>query len=307
MSSPREQAALWFTRLLDVPEHHPDRDRFDSWLRADPRHRTEYQAFCDLWGDLGSTLKTENLAQQMEKHSGRRTFLRTGLLGLAGLIVGGLSWRHRVGRDVYEQQFQTAKGERQRHHLPDGSELSLGADTRIHLRFDGQRRQLSVLQGEAIFEVAHDIHRPFVVDGGLARVTVLGTRFVVNRLPDRLRVSVERGKVQIDADASSLQLNPKEVAQIVRGDVLRRLTLPADNAFAFERGRLVFTKADLSEIAESLSRYRERPVVNIPGKKSPLITAVVQLSDIDSFLSALPAVAPVDITHLDAGTQLRAR
>jgi len=307
MSSPREQAARWFTRLLDLPEHHPDRARFDCWLREDPRHRAEYQAFCELWGDLASTRKTETLAQQMEKHRGRRTFLRTGLLGLAGLMVCGLSWRHWANRGVYEQQFQTAKGERQHHRLPDGSRLSLGADTRLHVRLDGQLRQIFMLQGEAIFEVARETDRPFVVDGGLAQVTVLGTRFVVNRLPDRLRVSVEHGKVQVDADTSSLQLSAGDVAQIVRGDALRRLTLPADNAFAFERGRLVFTKADLSEIAESLSRYRERPVINIPGKKSPLITAVVQLSDIDSFLAALPAVAPVQIHQLEAATQLQAR
>ncbi|MEQ7921756.1 FecR domain-containing protein [Xanthomonas sp. WHRI 1810A] len=306
MSCAREQAAFWFTRLLDVPDDHQDRARFDHWLRADPEHRAEYQAFCELWGDLASTRKTETLAQQMEHHRGRRRFLRSGVLGLAGMVIAGFSWRH-GSADVYECQLSTAKGERQHHHLPDGSGLSLGADTRIHVRYDGLQRQLFLLQGEAIFDVARDVERPFVVDGGLARVTVLGTRFVVNRLHDRLRVSVERGRVQVDAEPSRLQLNAGDVAQIVRGDSLRRLTLPADNAFAFARGRLIFTKADLSEIADSLSRYRDGPVINVPGKPSPSITAVVQLTDIDSFLAALPAIAPVEITQLAGTTQMRAR
>jgi transmembrane sensor len=305
MSSPREQAARWFTRLLDIPDDHPERARFDSWLRADPRHRAEYQAFCELWGDLGSTRKIETLAQQMEKHSGRRRFLRNGVLGLAGLLVAGVAWRQWASRGIYEAQLQTAKGERQRHRLPDGSELSLGADTRIQVRYDGERRQVFLLQGEVIFEVARAPERPFVVESGLARVTVLGTRFAVNRLHDRLRVCVERGRVSVADEHSSLQLGAGEVAQITRGGGLQNLALPASDGFAFERDRLVFTRADLSEIADSLSRYRERPVTAAKGSKSPSITAVVQLNDIDSFLAALPKIAAVQVVQLNGSTQLR--
>jgi transmembrane sensor len=307
VSSPREEAARWFTRLLDAPDDHPDRAQFDHWLRADPQHRAEYHAFSELWGDFTSTRKTQALAQVMEKRSGRRRFLRNGVLGLTALIVGGFSWRYWRDQNLYEQQFHTARGERQRHRLPDGTELFLGADTRIQVRYDGMRRQLYLLNGEVIFDVAHAPGRPFVIDAGQARVTVLGTRFVVNRLDDRVRVSVERGKVQVDGDNSSLQLTGGQVAQIVRDDILRAMTLPAGNAFAFERGRLIFSQADLSEIAESLSRYRERAVHAVSDKKSPLITAVVQLADIDSFLAALPKIAAVQVDQRDGITQLRAR
>lgn len=307
MSSPREQAARWFTRLLDVPDDHPDRARFDIWLRADAQHRIEYQAFCELWGDFTSTRKTQALAQSMETRSSRRTFMRNSLLGLGGLLVGGLAWRYwgRIG--VYEQQFYTRWGEQQKQRLPDGSELVLGANTRVQVRYEGLQRQVFVMQGEVIFDVVHAADRPFVVDAGLARVTVLGTRFVVNRLDDRLRVSVERGKVQVDSDASSLQLIQDQVAEIRRDQPLQRLTIPAANAFAFEHGRLIFTQADLAEIADSLSRHREQPVRSIAGKRSPLITAVVQLSDIDSFLSALPKIAAVEVEQSKGITQLRAR
>lgn len=307
MSSPREQAARWFTRLLDVPDDHPDRARFDVWLRADAQHRVEYQAFCELWGDFTSTRKTQALAQSMEVRNSRRTFMRNGLLGLGGVLFGGLAWRYWSRNGVYEQQFYTRLGEQQKQLLPDGSEIILGANTRVQVRYEGLQRQIFLMQGEVIFDVAHVADRPFLVDAGLARVTVLGTRFVVNRLDDRLRVSVERGKVQVDSDASSLQLTQDQVAEIRRDQPLQRLTIPATNAFAFEQGRLIFTQADLAEIADSLSRYREQPVRSIAGKKSPLITAVVQLSDIDSFLSALPKIAAVDVEQNKGITQLRAR
>ncbi|MDU8357189.1 FecR family protein [Pseudomonas syringae group sp. J309-1] len=307
MSSPREQAARWFTRLLDVPEDHPDRARFEVWMRADAQHRVEYQAFCELWGDFTSTRKTQALAQSMEKRSSRRVFMRNGLLGLSGLLVAGLAWRYGSRTGAYEQQFFTRRGEQLKERLPDGSEIVLGANTRVQVRYEGLQRQVFLMQGEVIFDVVHAADRPFIVDAGLARVTVLGTRFVVNRLDDRLRVSVERGKVQLDGDAASLQLTQDQVGEIRRDQPLRRLVIPATNAFAFERGRLIFTQADLAEIAESISRYREQPVRSITGKKSPLITAVVQLSDIDSFLSALPKIAAVEVEQSNGVTQLRAR
>lgn len=307
MSSPREQAARWFTRLLDTPEDHPDRARFEVWLRADAQHRVEYQAFCELWGDFTSTRKTQALAQSMEKRSSRRTFLRNSVLGLSGLLGGGLAWRYWSRTEAYEQQFFTRRGEQLKQRLPDGTEIVLGADTRVQVRYEGLQRQIFLMQGEVIFDVAHAANRLFVVDAGLARVTVLGTQFVVNRLDDRLRVSVRRGKVQVDSDASSLQLVQDQVAEIRRDQPLRRLTIPATNGFAFEHGRLIFAQADLAEIAESLSRYREQPVRSVAGKKSPLITAVVQLSDIDSFLSALPKVAAVEVEESNGMTQLRPR
>ncbi|WP_201199035.1 FecR/PupR family sigma factor regulator [Pseudomonas sp. S37] len=49
MSDARHQAARWFTRLLELPAEHPERNRFAQWLAADPRHAEEYQAFAALW------------------------------------------------------------------------------------------------------------------------------------------------------------------------------------------------------------------------------------------------------------------
>lgn len=307
MNSAREQAARWFTRLLHLPEEHPERAQFETWLRAHPQHQTEYQAFCELWGDFSSTAKTQTLAQSMERRNGRRTFVRNGLLGLVLLIGGGLALRPSTPEELFEQRLTTQLGERKRHTLPDGSELHLGASTRLHVRYDGRQRQVYLLQGEVVFDVAHAADRPFVIDGGLGRITVLGTRFVVNRLDDRLRVSVERGTVRVNGASDSLLLNRNEVAEIRQDQAWQRLALPAAGAFAFERGSLVFEQADLAEIAASLSRYRSQPVRSVPGKESPLITAVVQLSDIDSFLLALPKIAAVNVESHAGVTQLRPR
>lgn len=306
MSSVREQAARWFTRMLHAPADHPDHQLLRQWLDADPRHAQEYQAFCELWGDFSSTASTRALAGAMEHRVGRRALLRRGALGLFGLMAVGLGWRL-FGASGYEENYVTAIGERRRERLPDGSELYLGADTRLRVHYDKGQRQVYLLRGEAIFDVAHEQGRVFEVDAGVARVTVLGTRFAVTREERGLRISVERGSVRVANDHGNQVLGVGQVAGVTGDGAPHLLPITASNAFAFERGRLVLEQAGLEEIASSLSRYRMQPVRVQPGKGRPLINAVVQLDDVEGFLQALPSIAPIEVSYHDGATWIRGR
>lgn len=306
MSSIREQAARWFTRVLHLPGDHPLHEQLRAWLNADPAHAREYQAFCELWGDFSSTRHTQALAQVLERRASRRAFTRNGLLGLVGLLAIGLGWRERR-RPVFEQLYSTDIGECSRFLLPDGTELTLAAATRLHVFYEAGQRRVVLLQGSAIFDVAHDADRPFHVDAGLAWVTVLGTRFVVDRAADAVRVSVARGAVQVDGEHNKRMLKAGQVVETHEGGPLEWLSLSANNAFAFEKGRLVFEQADLREIASSLARYLPQPVRVLQGRASPSINAVVQLDDVGGFLQALPSIAPIEVSQRDGVIYLRAR
>lgn len=296
MTVAREQAALWFARMHNAEPDHPERAQFEAWLAADPQHLAEYQAFAELWGDFASTRRTEALAQAMERHHRRpgRRLLHGGMLCVLLAAGSALGWHaHRHG--PLELDLHTGIGERQLQQLRDGTEIALDADTHLHLRYDSDQRQVELLQGEAIFSVARQPQRPFVIDSGLARVRVLGTRFVVNRLPDRLRVSVDHGRVQVDSllhPGEHLVLEAGQVAEVGADGRLRRLSRAASDAFTFQSGSLVFDQADLAEVAASLSRYRQTPV-RASSAKGPRISAVVQLADVERFLQALPEVVPV--------------
>lgn len=304
MSSVREQAACWFTRLMHVPKDHPDHEQLRQWLDANPLHAREYQAFCELWGDFSSTSNTQALAQAVERRHSRRTFIHRGGLGLIGLLAVGLAWNYRRPLN-FEAQYATVIGERRRVQLPDGSELYLAADTRLHVRFDQGLRQTYLLQGQVIFDVAHDTSRIFQVDGGLGQVTVLGTRFVVERDQHELRVSVERGSVRIANGKGNLILTAGEVARSDSHTAPQRLNVSASNAFAFEQGRLVLEQASLEDIADNLSPYSQQPLHVLPGKGKLSINAVVQLDNVEGFVQALPSIAPIEISSGDGVTYLR--
>lgn len=306
MSTPREQAARWFARMQRAQQDHPERARFEAWLAADPLHAAEYQAFADLWSDFSSTSRTQALADGMERQGSRRAFVRNGLAGLVLLLGGGLGWRS-YRTSSFDEAFATVIAERRLESLRDGSSIYLDANTDLRVRYRGNQRLVELLRGQAIFDVRSAPDRPFVVEAGLGRITVLGTRFAVNRLEQSLRISVDHGRVQVNSPGGELVLGAGEVAEIGGDGKLQRLSLNAMNAFAFGGGHLVFEEADLSEIAASLSRYRLQPIRVAAGKASPRISAVVQLRDVEGFLQALPSIAPVALEQHGGVTWLQAR
>jgi hypothetical protein len=97
--------------------------------------------------------------------------------------------------------------------LDDGSALELQPGSRLEgaeapaageLRFRLQH-------GRATFDVVRNPQRRFVVDAGAVRVTVLGTRFSVERTTDRIEVGVERGLVEVETDSGLLRLAAGEI------------------------------------------------------------------------------------------------
>lgn len=307
----REAAARWFVRMRNDPADASERRAFDAWLAADPRHAQEYAAFEQLWRDFDSTASTQALADAAlaSRVQRQRRRVAGGLLGMAGL--GSLGWLLVQGWQAHldAPQFTLARstrpGQRLRLPLPDGSEILLGGASAITLSYGRRSRQVELVQGEALFSVAGDAGRPFTVDCGGTRTTVVGTRFAVDRLPGSVRVSVQRGVVDFagsQAPAPALRLHAGEVGAwqdgAPPGSTPQRLPgRHAQDAFAIERGLLIFERASLAEIATTLSRYHNLPVQTPAGtpEQGPRITAAVQLRQIDGFLDTLPRIAAVRV------------
>ena len=325
MKSVTEEAARWFARVAHTPPDHPDRGRFEAWLAANPIHAAEYAAFAGVWEDFDSAARLDALAKAAarrkaalqqrvdEQRDARRRLIKRGVLGL--VMCGGagtLAWR---GFSLWNSQplqqlaLSTRTAETAKQVLPEGSTLRLNARTALSVTYFRNRREVRLDRGEAIFEVTHDATRPFIVDSGLAHIVVLGTRFAVTRLEDRVRVSVSSGRVLVNTPSAEpsdgLTLGAGEVAEITAALPPLRVPRSAADAFAWERGMLVFDAAPLAEIAESLSRYRARPVR--AQAAGPRITAVVQISDIEGFLRILPVIAAVRVENNAHETRIVAR
>ncbi|MEJ0035763.1 MAG: FecR domain-containing protein [Gammaproteobacteria bacterium] len=317
----REQAAQWLTLMHDAAVDDAQRSQFERWLASDASHAREYAALESLWRRLDGAQTWNDLADGLaRKRISRRQALKRGagmlLLASAGLgSAGYMYWRDAT---LLQLARRSDIGKTLRFAAADGSTVVLGAASETLLRYSHTRRNVSLQQGEAIFDVARDADRPFVVQAGAVRVTVLGTRFAVSRLVDRVRVSVEHGQVRIETGSfwrrQGLMLGAGQVAELtaVPNEPARLEKTRADvtAAFAFEHGFIDLQGADLAELASIFSRYRSMPVRVAGGRNGvadPRVTASVNATDVEGFLlHALSRMAPIRVTRAPDGTILLA-
>ncbi|MFT3666179.1 sigma-70 family RNA polymerase sigma factor [Piscinibacter sp.] len=249
-------------------------------------------------------------ATSATRGEGRRRSL-TALLSLAGAAVAGVGgWRWwRLAVPQWEQAAATRRGQTLRQSLPDGSVVTLDAQTRVQLAYYGAWRSARLLTGAAFFEVAADAQRPFVVDvppaddsGAQAvRITVLGTRFGVERLPGgAVEVQVESGRVKVSMPGGAG--SPHELGA---GDVLRWAPGSQEaavesmhndrpqQAAAWRRGVVVFDDVPLGDAVERLRRYLPRVVEVDPAAAGLRLSGQVRIAQSEDFLRALPGIVPV--------------
>lgn len=301
----RHEAARWFARAHSGEWTAAAQAERDAWLAADPRHAAEYRMLESIW-QAAAALPEDRLRALAEEprraqRPARRRALGLGLCALLAAIALGI-WQH--ADPVAE--YRTAAGERRSVTLPDGSTAELNSRSRIEVRFDGARRLVLLQEGEALFAVEKDAARPFVVDAGLGRARVTGTRFDVSRDTDQLRIVVESGSVEVAgrADKTAVSVGAGSAVRIdASGHAGQVRDYPVAAALAWRQGQIVFADTDLASAVREVSRYRQQPIILAPrqGLETLRLTSVFQTADTDAFLTALPHILPVAVRRLPDG------
>jgi len=181
-------------------------------------------------------------------------------------LVAGTAWFMTVPVDPLD--VRTPAGVTRTLALADGSSATLSSDTTLAVRMSRRERRLALASGEAFFEAAKDVRRPFVVDAGDRRVVAVGTRFSVRRDPEALRVVVTEGTVRLEpADGDSRKpttlLPAGSVATVRRDAVLvRSLSLAeVEELVDWRSGRLVFRDTALTDAVAEFNRFNTRQIV----------------------------------------------
>lgn len=319
----REVAIGWFIRIKDIEADDPLRSKFEQWLMASVAHQQAYADVAKVWASFDSPHELEKLADIADQdaffqQSARSKKIKNAIagamaavaIGMAGLL-GFQTWH---AQPVMQMVAQVEVGQVQSQRLEDGTLMTMNTGTDIEVTYYRDRRLVTLKRGEAIFEVARDESRPFIIDSGKAKITVLGTRFAVNRLQKLVRVSVDHGTVRVEPQnvesatpSSALILHDGEVAE-VKQDATKavRSHNQASDAFAFEKGMVIFEEADLDEIAETLSRYRKLPLVaEQPVSGNVHISSMLKTDAIETFIHQMPEIAPVKIVATPTATLIK--
>ncbi|MFT4256192.1 MAG: FecR domain-containing protein, partial [Pseudoxanthomonas sp.] len=199
-----------------------------------------------------------------------RGWLRAVGFAAVFAVVGALGWAGYRHAPTEQADYATTTGELRTLALGDGSQVTLGSDSRIAVAFSRARRHIELQHGEAFFVVAKDASRPFTVAAGTRRATAVGTRYAVRRDAANLRVVVIEGTVRLDAAAGNdhpaqpaTLLPAGSVAVAGAGGVLvRRAGLEeAERELDWRSGLLSFDDTPLAEAAAEFNRYNTRKLV----------------------------------------------
>ncbi len=280
---------------------------FERWLASDPLHgrvfekcRSDWEVLEPLaavYGSQPATRNTRSVPRLKPRWNWRWSI---GIAAtLAAVVTTGIVLRDRLS-PTYETAASTQVAEHTTLTMADGSRIDLNGRTSVRVQYYRGQRRVSLDEGEALFDVAKDPDRPFVVDAGLGAIRVVGTGFQVTREGDRLTVAVVHGQVQVERTASppaSLLLSTGQAVNVTAAGMEPVHTVAPHAVGTWIKHMLVFDRAPLGEVIAALRRqYRGTIEIDAAASRIPL-TAVVQFSDIETTLSALPATLPVMIDH----------
>lgn len=322
-----EVAAEWLARIQDPEASEADFSEWEKWLTADASHSAAYAAAEEVWA-LAARVDPpwptqKELVQQALAEAGafpkaskpRSLNASFGpfFAAAAAVAIAALGlWIASRERSII---LETTTAEQRSLILPDGSRVTLSAETRLIVDARSERRSLKLERGEAYFEVARDPNRPFVVRVGNHEAIATGTAFDVSASADRMTVTVTDGVVQLQsvrgnssgagAAAAPLDNIQVRVGERVSADEigtrhLARVVRP-DEAIAWRDGRLEYLQETLQVVIQDVNRYTNRKIRIADASIGQLrFTGTVFVDQLDGWLDALQITFPIEV--IDRGS-----
>ncbi len=291
----------WEGWLAKHPEHCDvvaEATRLVRGISFAPRRLSEEQVH-RAWLDLQTRLPSTRAFSSGNKNQ-RRWLSAAAVVSI--LLTGALVWWN-VQRGEGQFTYDTAFGETQTIQLPDGSEVTLNANSRVKYRASADQvpRRDVWLEGEAFFRVVHREHPtpvPFVVHTPDLRVQVLGTEFNVNTRRGRTQVVLDKGSITLQLPSEeTTALQPGELAEYTaQAPQVHKQTVDPERFTAWRNQRLTFDDTPLSEVALILEEnYGIRVVFDSSTLRSRRVTGEISAGELKTILLAFSKLFDISV------------
>lgn len=260
-----DMAAAWVARNDRGPLGPDEQQNLQTWLAADPRHMGAYVRAQAAWQLTGrSDIAGAAIAIDKPPSTSRRRALTLG----AGALAAGLATVVIGVRHLGPPRLSTDIGEVAQKSLPDGSVVTLDTASAITTRFKPSERYIQLDRGQALFDVAKDAKRPFVVAAGPIRVKAIGTAFIVNHTEKGAEIVVTEGVVavwNIAAPGKPVTLTAGQSAQIdnetEKPVAIRAMSAAQiDQKSAWRMGQIILSGETLAYAASEFNRYNAEKI-----------------------------------------------
>jgi len=339
-----EEAARWWAVLGNRPPSEvseADRRDFTVWLRESPLHIAEILRIArvddtlrsfELWDEIphGTEGPVDDKIVRLAPPAAaapangtamvRNTTMRRSLLMAAGVAAVAIlaGW---FGLHTRDTVLSTDRAERREVMLVDGSVVSLGPETQMRIALGKAERHVTLERGRALFRVAKDPKRPFLVTSEGTLVRAVGTIFGVEQTDASIIVTVKEGKVAVSQAAPALTANSQskleqpgasaaanppqsflssneQMTVSAAGTASPVREVDAGRALAWSEGVLVFNSTPLDEVARRFNQYNR---VQIRIRDAELgrrtVSGVFQASDPQTLIDFIRTGARVTVTR----------
>lgn len=325
------EAAVWVTRL-----HGPHRCRQMeleclAWQRRSAAHQEAFERCTDTWEGVSRVTVANAFAASTAtsrrdgvgfRLDATRRWAAAGVLA-AVLAVGTVGYQQWRDHGVYA----TGVGEQQLVVLDDGTRLTLNTATEVRVDLEKRQRTVSIRRGEALFEVAQDPGRPFVVRAGGSEVVAIGTVFAVRLtaqgpgMKSALTVTLLEGQVALQAVPGERGIAPQQALRMVAGERVRlsgggagsqdaaRAEVDRPNVMqevAWKRSEVVFDDVSLLEAASEMNRYSRTPIALLDpsGLANLRVSGMYRTGDAAGFANAVAALHGLHVREHDGRLEL---
>jgi transmembrane sensor len=278
MSIP-EQAAEWLLRWHCGDLSIAERFEYLQWLKTSPVHIAETLRMCRLYSWLENTklklfiTNEDSFSNVVELPPREREAVAPRSARTVGL------WRARIAAGVavialgavlgfalkvtwLDHTLQTQASELRSVPLSDGSSITAAPYTKLRQVIDDEQRVITLRQGLALFRVAKDPSRPFLVQAGEILVTATGTQFTVERDAEDVTVTMIDGSVVVTPSAgAAATFDPRSLVAdqqlTISGSGEPKVAqVNAEQEIEWSRGRLTFDADDtIADAVQQFNRY----------------------------------------------------
>jgi len=293
-----DEAVAWHVRL-DAP----DADEavwaeFTAWLEADAANRAAFDRVEDFDFELtgAEVAAPVSLREPLLRRDAR--IWMAGAALLAASLILFIAVQPASGPAPLE--FSTRIGETKLAVLSDGTRIDLNTATKILVAMDGDVRHVTLDRGEALFHVAKDSRRPFIVTVGDRDVRDIGTVFNILRSNGTITLFVAEGRVAVSprgAHEGGIALAAGDQLVHAEAGSTTVSRVDASEALAWRQGYLIYRDAPLSQVVSDLNRYFPVPITLDGTAASQRFSGVLRIDSETAVLNRISQFLPVKVEY----------
>lgn len=318
-SAIKEEAGAWIVRIDCDDLNEAEWRELKKWMRRSDFHRDYLLKLAANWDAMGLLQELGQMFPMPEAEMSategatgirllswlRKRFRSSSIVMARGfsvmLVAVVATFVVTPGLFGTSDELMTAVGERRSYILDDGTVVTLNTNTRLQLDYSDARRAVTLIEGEASFDVAKNPEKPFVVYAGSGLVWAVGTAFNVRHDSGLVNIIVTEGRVKVFSDANAKEpvesesvagdphsiavvqsqddihvdidsaLSRQREALLSAGESIRYRQLievikpidqeEAERKLSWRNGALVFKGETLEQAVAEISRYTDKKLV----------------------------------------------